>query len=82
MENDAVQALKRSYNRSIFIAVAVAIVAVVLIGLFVYQVYQYPNKFTLALLAFWVAAMVLMYRYGFYLPMKRKKTAPGCNQIR
>lgn len=71
MKTDALQTIKRSHKRALFLAVVLAVVTLVSIGLFAFQVYQYPSKFAFALAAFLVAALALTYRYGFYLPMKR-----------
>lgn len=67
----------QTHKRTIFIAVVLAMVALVSIGLFTFQVYQHPSKVAFSLSAFLVAALVLTYRYGFYLPMKREKARFG-----
>lgn len=77
MKTDALQTIKRSHKRALFLAVVLAVVTLVSIGLFAFQVYQYPSKFAFALSAFLVAALALTYRYGFYLPMKREESRFG-----
>lgn len=82
MKDDAVQAVKRSHKRTVFLAVVLAVVSMVSVGLFAFQVYQYPSKFAFALSAFLVAALALTYRYGFYLPMKRGESRFGLTSNR
>jgi CHASE2 domain-containing sensor protein len=82
MNNDALQTVKRSHKRTVFLAVVLAVVALVSIGLFAFQVYQYPSKIAFALSAFLVAALALTYRYGFYLPMKREESRFGLTSNR
>lgn len=77
MNNNALQTIKRTRNRTVCLAVILALVALVLIGLFAVQVFQYPNKIAYALSGLLVAALVLTYRYGFYLPVKREKSRLG-----
>lgn len=82
MNNNALQAIKRSHKKTVVIAVVLAMVALVSIGLFMFQVYQYPSKIAFLLSAFLVAALALTYRYGLYLPMKREKSHFGLTSNR
>lgn len=77
MNKDALQTIKRSHKKTVILSVVVVVVALVSIGLFAFQVYQYPSKIAFALSAFLGAALALTYRFGFYLPMKREESRFG-----
>lgn len=80
MDNDVAQTIKRYYKRAIILASVLAVVLLVSVGLFAFQVYQNPNKVTFSLTAILLVAFALTYWFGFHLRVKRQNARFGLSR--